>query len=333
MNSRNHHMFSSVSAHLVAMAGVDQRDESVAFSDVVLRAGRFVGLSRANVGVRSVRGEVGIDWSVAGGRQCGVAAEGRDVELSCGEGGGVISDVEFASYGTAFGWCGSFGRSKCDASSSAEVVRAACVGKASCVVGASNSLFGDPCVGTSKKLVASVKCSGDAVMRARAEVPATAVGAVELGLAGLSDVVVTEGGVVVWKDGAFVTGVDGVRGGDVLGSDVLSFAVVSGVYNFEVRGDAARVVTVNASEGGVAVLECPSGRVMGFEFVGWGTPEFDGVGRWVQGECRSGRALRVAEGRCAGLRLCDVSADTALLGEPCFGTKKQLVLSARCGEV
>jgi len=66
--------------------------------------------------------------------------------------GGIFTAVTFASYGTPTGTPGNYATSGCDAASSLAVVRAALIGNNSGSIGANNTVFGDPCYGTVKKL-------------------------------------------------------------------------------------------------------------------------------------------------------------------------------------
>eukprot|EP00937_MAST-01D_sp_MAST-1D-sp2_P005346 g5346.t1 len=87
--------------------------------------------------------------------------------LSCAA-GGTITGVDFASFGTPTGTCGSFAKSTCDAAGTREWVAHLCVGKGSCTLppdatvrDTNSSLvqaLGDPCRGTRKQL--SVQLSG-----------------------------------------------------------------------------------------------------------------------------------------------------------------------------
>jgi hypothetical protein len=91
---------------------------------------------------------------------CGTTSEGGTLELQCAEPGATISAIPFASFGTPRGSCPAFVNGSCNAQSSAAVVQAACVGKASCSVPATNADFGgDPCPGTSKSLSVVARCS------------------------------------------------------------------------------------------------------------------------------------------------------------------------------
>lgn len=89
---------------------------------------------------------------------CGTAYENAALGLACPKGGGHISQVVFASYGTPSGSCdGYHADSHCDAKESVAVVEKACLGKPKCDVMASNENFGgDPCVDVAKWLSVQV---------------------------------------------------------------------------------------------------------------------------------------------------------------------------------
>jgi hypothetical protein len=82
---------------------------------------------------------------------CGNANEGGSVTLTAPP-GNIILSINFASYGTPNGSCGSFTIGACHALTSALVCSAAFVGQNSATVNATNAVFGDPCVGTGKRL-------------------------------------------------------------------------------------------------------------------------------------------------------------------------------------
>ena len=51
----------------------------------------------------------------------------------------------------------------------------------------------------------------------------------------------------------------------------------------------------------------------------------DWLGAWAWNvNCHAGNALEVTRGECQGLSSCELNANTAEYGEPCFGTKKYL---------
>jgi len=71
----------------------------------------------------------------------------------------VIASIEFASYGTPRGSCQKFSRGNCHAPNSFSVVAEACVGRKSCFVGISNTVFGgDPCRSVVKTLAVEARC-------------------------------------------------------------------------------------------------------------------------------------------------------------------------------
>ncbi|KAL3825641.1 hypothetical protein ACJIZ3_021670 [Penstemon smallii] len=93
------------------------------------------------------------------GSVCGSAYENRDMELSCY--GRVISDIKFASFGDSQGTCGSFEKGSCEATNDAlSVIQNACVGKESCTVPATESVFGSTNCGegVSKRLLVEAVC-------------------------------------------------------------------------------------------------------------------------------------------------------------------------------
>jgi hypothetical protein len=89
---------------------------------------------------------------------CATAAENGTVALAC-PAGQKMSAISFASYGTPNGMCGSFTVDPtCNATTSTPDVSTACLGLNSCMIGANNTQFGDPCVGTVKRLYVAVTC-------------------------------------------------------------------------------------------------------------------------------------------------------------------------------
>ncbi|CAK4078986.1 unnamed protein product [Aphanomyces euteiches] len=85
--------------------------------------------------------------------------EGSTLNLDCGNPTLEISRVIFASYGlpdgsglgARYGWC--------YAGNSQDVVQRTCLGSQTCSVGANNNVFGDPCVGTVKRLTVTAECT------------------------------------------------------------------------------------------------------------------------------------------------------------------------------
>ena len=82
---------------------------------------------------------------------CGTADENSSVTLTA-PAGQVFVSVTFASYGTPNGSCGSFTIGTCHAANSKTIVETALLNKNSATIAATNTVFGDPCNGTFKRL-------------------------------------------------------------------------------------------------------------------------------------------------------------------------------------
>ena len=103
--------------------------------------------------------------------QCAESNENSVVNLGGCPAGKAIADIKFASFGVPLGTCqtGFKVNPKCDAKNSVAVVRAACIGKASCSVDATDNVFnGDPCLGELKRLAVEVSCSTEPAAAAAA---------------------------------------------------------------------------------------------------------------------------------------------------------------------
>ncbi len=112
-------------------------------------------LGFGNFACKCPEGTTGENCDILG--DCDAVSEGKVLHLDCGS--GVITSIDFASYGTPTGSCGSFKVDPmCDAASSKAVLEAACLGKATCDIAADNYTFVDPCEGTQKWMSAQVSC-------------------------------------------------------------------------------------------------------------------------------------------------------------------------------
>ena len=98
--------------------------------------------------------------------QCGQVEEKEVLTLGACPKGKVISEVEFASFGTPKGNCQTGFKidPSCHANKSMSHVKSLCVNKAQCKVSATNDAFGkDPCPLTLKKLAVKIKCGASSV--------------------------------------------------------------------------------------------------------------------------------------------------------------------------
>jgi hypothetical protein len=98
-----------------------------------------------------------VSKGVGGTTSCATAKEGRTVSLSCPS-GQTISRIDFASYGTPSGTCGSQREGTCHDPSSRSTVEERCVDGASCSFVADNSVFEDRCEGVAKSLAVQYTC-------------------------------------------------------------------------------------------------------------------------------------------------------------------------------
>lgn len=89
---------------------------------------------------------------------CGTANEGGSITLTAPPNNRFTS-IEFASYGTPNGTCGSFTTGGCHAANSMTIVEGVFLGQNSATINATNGVFGDPCGGTVKRLYIQARYS------------------------------------------------------------------------------------------------------------------------------------------------------------------------------
>jgi alpha-tubulin suppressor-like RCC1 family protein len=109
--------------------------------------------STDNCGIASYSMTIGTTGTV-----CGTTGEGGNLVITAPE-GSKFTAVDFASYGTPTGTCGSFAVGSCNASNSVGIVSPYLIGQNSAVIPANNSVFGDPCGGTPKNLTVQASYS------------------------------------------------------------------------------------------------------------------------------------------------------------------------------
>lgn len=97
---------------------------------------------------------------LTGGTVCASEEESESVTayLKC-DPNTYIRSIDFASFGTPTGTCGSFKKGSCHAASSQSVVEKLCLGRSRCSVGPTIENFGDPCPNSSKRLSIQLTCS------------------------------------------------------------------------------------------------------------------------------------------------------------------------------
>lgn len=197
-------------------------------------------LTRAAASVDTATGIVATAWDAAPPNTgtCVVVPEHANATLAC-LGGGSFTAVSFASFGTPTGACPStLAYSSCNANTSMAVAAAACVGKSSCSIAASDTVFGDPCPNVPKSLAVSLAGPCDQIVfTLSATVPAGSTATAYVPVADASTAVITEGGAKVWASGAFVPGTPGVLGaapGVGAHNGTVAIAIGSGEYAFAI---------------------------------------------------------------------------------------------------
>ncbi|KAJ7971467.1 Beta-galactosidase [Quillaja saponaria] len=96
--------------------------------------------------------------TVTVGKACGNAYEGNTLELAC-QGGQVISEIKFASFGEPKGACGSFKIGDCESPNALAVINKQCLGKESCSINVNELTLGPTsCKGIENRLAVEAIC-------------------------------------------------------------------------------------------------------------------------------------------------------------------------------
>lgn len=92
--------------------------------------------------------------------QCHNVGVDSEIRLSCERGGGVINAIQFASFGTPAGTCGSFSTSTCNAANTTDIITKLCLNQRTCIIPSTTALFGSPCPSSaaSYRLAVQVIC-------------------------------------------------------------------------------------------------------------------------------------------------------------------------------
>ena len=91
---------------------------------------------------------------------CAIAGEGETLSITAPD-GYTFSSVDFASYGNPTGECENFAQGGCHSTSSQTVVEGYLLGNTGTInIPVDNSVFGDPCFGTSKRLYIQTTVTG-----------------------------------------------------------------------------------------------------------------------------------------------------------------------------
>ena len=274
------------------------------------------------------------------GRACGVGAEYTNVTVSC-PAGQTIGAVSFASYGTPGGSCGAFTTGTCHAANSSSIVSAACVGRGSCTLAATNATFGDPCSGTVKSLAIQAQCSGGGSGTSYVTPIAVSSSSTLRAVAcrsGLNDSSVSAATYTI-NETQVAAPIFAPAPGAFTAAQTVSLATPTSGATMRYTNDGS---TPSCTAGGSAAcgsgaefgnvsVTCPTGTTIGaITFASYGTPG-GSCGSFTTGSCQAASSSSVVSAACLGRSSCMVAASNALFGDPCSGTTKRLAIQAQCG--
>jgi len=229
--SLNHIMFGSQSAwYFKALAGINTFD---AYSTIFIRPEIYqVNLTQVSASMNTHKGMILSSWEIPNNSgMCTQATENQNALITCLR--GVITSIVFASFGTPTGSCGNFAIDpSCHANDSVSIVSNYCIGKSSCSIPATVSVFGDPCFGTVKRLyVQAAGCQTIELIQS-VVIPVNSISLVQVPKMNLTQIEIFESGTLIWQNDTFISGDKGVMNGSDKGTSV-EFAVGSGSYIFQ----------------------------------------------------------------------------------------------------
>ena len=353
MDSRNHHMYSSVSGWMVTdMAGLSLIN---GFDDIHFHPARALGLSHVSVSLEHPK-PVHLSWRRNGGVQCAKQAENQsplnpnlpkhnDLAISCGdEDGGTIRKILFSSYGNPTGHCGGYHkRGSCHGPNSEEVVEKLCLGKKSCVVPTGADFWGNPCPDQVKWLSVAVQCkSVDAKddefvfssIKVNVSVPMGSSGLLHLPAHGKQNMKLWDGEEMIFSESSNPIPTLGIMSAKWESeTDSLVLGLDSGNYNFVWKGDnpqrKCRDSRSSSVEGQMLLLECANSTdvITTINWASYGTPELtkkDSCFTYMPGKCHAGSSKYALEKECLGKSKCLVHVGESFFGKlHCLGSKEE----------
>ncbi|XP_065667089.1 uncharacterized protein LOC100200514 isoform X4 [Hydra vulgaris] len=280
------------------------------------------------------------------------ACEGSDLKIDC-NGQGKI-EVIYANYGrTLSNVCpGAYdSNTKCtNEKKSLDIVHSSCLDKSSCIIKASNTVFGDPCVGTYKYLEVKYKCKPQVPIARACEgsdlkIDCTGKGLIEIVDANYGRTVsgVCPGAndlntkcdykkkslevihnICSAKSSCIITASNAVFGDPCVGT----YKYLEVQYRCKPQVPIAR-----ACEGSNLKIDC-NGKGL-IEIVD------ANYGRTVSGVCPGAndlntkcdnkkKSLEVINNVCSAKSSCIITASNTVFGDPCVGTYKYLEVQYRC---
>ena len=350
MNSRNHHMFSSISSYVKSQAAGLVLPKGTCGSDTIyFRPASVLGLSHSTVSLQFPK-PVHLSWQRNGGIQCSKSPENQSpmsptlprhngLSVSCGnEEGGTILRVMFASFGNPTGHCGGYYEmGNCHTSNSIPIVEKLCLGKRKCNVPTGVDFWGDPCPGESKWLVVEVHCQSILSKSGsrKSEYKFTSLGVnVSVPVGSNASLFLPAYGkkrLQVWdKDTRMYDTDQGLLYTPGIASsywdarsDSLVLNLESGYYNFTVRGDVPTVYCVDSfksSNDSSVVIGCDGNTsevITSIDWVSFGYPrtENENCLSHLIGDCHASSSRMIVENECIGKHGCEFAVTDTTFGK------------------
>ena len=363
MDSRNHHMFSSISGWLVTdVAGISLEN---GYDEIHFYPARALGLSHASASLKYPK-PLHLSWRRSGGVQCAKQVENRsplnpilpkneDLTISCGhEDGGTIVAVLFSSYGNPEGHCGGYYKlGSCHAPTSLEVVEKLCLGRRSCTVPTGADFWGNPCHNSSRWLIVSVQCKSEtteledfvySLIAVNISVPMGSRSFLHLPTHGKQNMRLLEGKNVVYSESSglnspLALGIVSSQWDSTLTS--LLVELDSGDYSFTWKGDNPHRRYLDSrtvfTADGTHKLECTNSTnvITAINWASYGNPEMNSSPvNYLLGKCHAGSSKFAIEKECIGKSQCSISLNTSFFGKmPCMKLIEQghLIVEYSCG--
>ena len=284
------------------------------------------------------------------------------LDLSCMP-GATIAAVDFARYGSPpAGSCGSFKTptAGCVAANSTNIVEAACISKQVCRLWPNTTTFGDPCMGTQKKLYVQVRCTsgpgtatpgcisigGSHCPTPPAPPPAPIVAAAAMQwstttrtLATVPSLQVVAHALLMRDSPIHDKSFELLKGMNASWVRYVPWQPTPrlGVAELEPPSGTALCMGESVFEGGVGMMDCGStgGVIEAIEFASWGNPTGRCGAYEVDRGCHDAGARAAVERLCLGTRSCAIHTDS--FGgngngdaDTCGSATRRLAVQARC---
>lgn len=337
MNSRNHHMFSSVSSWMqIDMVGLKQQEGTYGYTALDLYLAQSLDLSSASIELQHPK-SIKYSWQRQGGLQCGKAAEDQSslnptlpnyggLSITCGE--GTITKVVFASFGNPEGSCGYQRYGNCHSPDSLKIVEELCLNKTQCTIptGATN-WRNTSCPGIMKWLSVALLChltssdltNGYSSLKVNVSIPIGSQANLNLPTYGMNDLTIWDQNGLIYTNQHLQEDIQGIISAQWnTNGNLLILALLSGDYQLLIRGSRPEE-TNSLIATHSATLECSNSNqiITNIDWVSYGNPLVGNHGNYTLGTCHSGASRYIAETSCLGKRKCTIALKDAFGNVPC----------------